>query len=224
MLQRTNSGAASRSRSGAVVSRPPGPLHVAITGGACAGKSTVLSYFAELGVPTFSADEVARELTRPGTSLAKAVAEAVGPGATLPDGALNRRFIARRIFEDDSLRRKVEALLHRPIMARLGDLSAQTPGDVHCFEIPLLIEAGLQGEFHRVILCRCGRREQMRRLVARWEGDERLARRILSAQISDAERRPHAHFVVMTNRPPEKVRKRVEAILANLRRTSRVHA
>lgn len=197
---------------------------MAITGGACTGKSTVLGHFAEFGIPTFSADVVARELTRAGSPLAEAVAEAVGPESTLPSGQLDRRFIARRIFEDVALRRKVESLLHRPILERLAELSAATRGDIHCFEIPLLVEAGLQDEFDRVILCRCGRREQLRRLVARWEGDESLARRILSAQLSDAERRPHAHFVVMTNRPPDKVRKRVEEILANLRRASRVHA
>ncbi|GMV35574.1 MAG: hypothetical protein AMXMBFR61_00820 [Fimbriimonadales bacterium] len=223
MLQRPNSGAASRSLSGTKTSEPRVPIRVAITGGACTGKSTVLGYFAELGVPTFSADDVARELTRAGSPLAKAVARAVGPGSSLPNGELDRRFIARRIFEDDALRHTLESLLHGPILARLEELSAQSAGGVHCFEIPLLVEAGVQGEFDRVILCRCGRDEQMRRLVERWEGDAVLARRILSAQLSDAERRPYADFVVTTNRPPEKVRKRVEAILANLRRTSRVH-
>ena len=219
-----SSGAASLPEGGAYVSERRRPLRIAITGGACTGKTTVLGHFAEFGAPTFSADQVARELIQPGTALARAVADVVGPGSVHPNGELDRRFIARRIFEDDLLRNRVESILHGPILARLEELSSQTPGDIHCFEIPLLVEAGVQDRFDRVILCRCGRREQLRRLTARWEGDERLARRILSAQLSDAARRPHAHFVVMTNRPPEKVRERVRAIFANLRRMSRVHA
>ena len=35
-------------------------MHLALTGGIGSGKSTVLNFFSQLGVPTFSADKKAR--------------------------------------------------------------------------------------------------------------------------------------------------------------------
>ena len=47
----------------------PRPPRIALTGGIASGKSTVSRLFGALGVPVIDADEVARDVVAPGTSL-----------------------------------------------------------------------------------------------------------------------------------------------------------
>jgi dephospho-CoA kinase len=191
---------------------------VAVTGGACTGKSTVLGHLESFGAVCFSADQFARDLTRPGSPLLLPLAAVAGRDVLAEDGSLVRRRLAQRIFADDALRRQVEAILHPPIMEAMRRASDADPHPIQCFEIPLLVESGLQELYDRVVLCRCGRAEQLRRLTERLAGNSALARRIIASQATDSERRPYADYVVMTNRPREAVKRRVERIFANLGR------
>ncbi len=192
-------------------------LRVAITGGAATGKSTILAYFGTLGAACFSADDFARTITSPGSPILKRLARLAGNDILSPNGSLRRKELAKRMFGDPQLRKVVESILHPAIQKAMEAASKADPRPIHCFEIPLLIESGTQNRYDSVILCRCGHQEQLRRLTERLVGDEALARRILDAQATDKARRPFADTVVMTNRPPGSVEKRVKTIFANLK-------
>lgn len=198
------------------------PHRAAITGGAASGKSTVLAMFAKLGADCFSADEISRDLTGPGSSFVERLAKIAGPKMQRKDGSLNRQELARILFGDTEVRRAVEAVLHPAVIKGLREAARQGSAPVQCFEIPLLVEAGLQDEYDTVILCRCGERERLRRLVQRLAGDKMLARRIVNTQAKDTERMPFADWVIRTDRPMEAVERRVSRIWAYLLKRSSV--
>ena len=51
---------------------------IGLTGGIASGKSTVLTYFKDKGIPYIDADIVAREVVEPGTEGLKAIVDAFG--------------------------------------------------------------------------------------------------------------------------------------------------
>ncbi len=178
-------------------------MRTAVTGGIAEGKSTVVAIMADLGLTIISADATAREcLDRP--EVAAEVAMALGLG--LP---LDRVHLRALVAEDHDARGELNRILHPLIRAEL----AKSAADI--FEIPLLIESSLQGDFDRVIVVTCGPEEQLRRLTAR-VGDEKLAKRLISLQIPTSAKEKFADAIIDTRMAPEALRGEVKKKLAEI--------
>src|SRR3972149_3353101 len=84
---------------------------VGLTGGIASGKSTFAAALRGLGAPVIDADSLARAAVAKGTpGLADGVA-AFGEGVLGPDGDLDRRRMAERIFSDPSARARLESIV-----------------------------------------------------------------------------------------------------------------
>ncbi len=104
------------------------------------------------------------------------------------------------VLTDDLPRRAVNAALHPRIVKGLKKNLADF------VEIPLLIEAALQGAFDAVWVVTCGPEDQRRRLVQR-TNNLALVERFLAIQLPTSSKVPFADVVVRTNAS----RKRVKA-------------
>lgn len=165
---------------------------LAITGGAAEGKTTVVSYLAELGYSTASSDVLARQVfdsDRVQSGLSDLLGE---------DGPITAETLRARIWDNSALRRAVNRLMHPLILERIENSRADV------IEVPLLIETCLQGYFERVWVVTCGLEEQRRRLVLRLR-DEDQADRIISTQLPSDVKCAFADVVVRTNRALEDV-------------------
>ena len=76
---------------------------IGLTGGIGSGKSTVSSYFKELGIPVFDADAVSRAAVRKGSDCLADIVAFFGPDCLLENGELNRPWVAQRVFGDPKL-------------------------------------------------------------------------------------------------------------------------
>ena len=86
---------------------------VGLTGSIAMGKSTVSAMFAELGVPTFDADDAVRDFYA--GEGAKAV-EAAFPGVVV-SGQVDRERLGARVLGDAEALQRLEGLVH-PAVAR----------------------------------------------------------------------------------------------------------
>ncbi len=114
---------------------------IAVTGTIGSGKTAVLGFFARAGIPTISADVVAREVVAPGTPGLRSLVEAFGADILTEDGALDRQRFAERVFGDELERRRLNGLTHPLIRTRIGELVKryrEQGADVVVLEIPLL--------------------------------------------------------------------------------------
>ena len=94
-------------------------------------------------------------------------------------------------------------------------------------EIPLLFEAGLEGEFDVVVLVDAPQRERRRRLEEDRGLDREEALRIMESQMSSEKTRPRADYVLENGGEVEDLEVRSLALLDLLRaraRRSRVGA
>lgn len=117
----------------------------AVTGGIGSGKSTVMRCLKELGYPTFSCDEIYRELCGEAEFLSALSARFHG---VVKAGVLDRAALARTVFSDASARRDLDAISHPRIMERLF---SRMEGPLSFAEVPLLFEGGYADKFDGVI-------------------------------------------------------------------------
>lgn len=86
---------------------------IAITGGIGSGKSKVANYLIEKGYPVYSADDRSKQLLLEDAIRLK-IMDLLGPNAYARDGKsylANKPYIASKIFSDDTLRKKMEAIM-----------------------------------------------------------------------------------------------------------------
>lgn len=173
------------------------PLLIALTGGIASGKSVVAEIFANLGVPVFDTDQIARDVVEPGTpTLAKLVAE-FGSDILDASGRLDRARMRTRVFSDPPQRRRLEAITHPAIREELATRSAQARGEYQIHVIPLLLESGRTHAYDRVLVVDTTEEEQLKRLLARDGSSLELARQILAAQASREARLDAADDVIV---------------------------
>ena len=161
-----------------------------ITGGLGCGKSTAGHLFESRGFRRLDSDVLMREniLTAPG--VLAALQARYGPAVLQPDGTVNRRALADRIFPHDVERIWLEELTH-PLLfdiwraelavgARLEGVGARLGGvgggALWAFEVPLLFEQRLENWFDFTVCVACSARQQIVRL------EQRGLNRVLAGQ------------------------------------------
>ncbi len=156
-------------------------FRIALTGGIATGKSVVAHALRAAGVPTVDADQLAREVVRPGTPGLAAVVGRFGQGVLLPDGHLDRPALGRVVFGDALARQELESLLHPLVRAGIEAFFALLPpGVAGVAEVPLLYETGWVTSFDKAVVTACRASTQRARLVLRdgltaAAADQRLA-------------------------------------------------
>jgi len=185
-----------------------------LTGGIASGKSTVSRMLRELGAPVLDADVIAREVVEPGTPGLAAVA-ARFPHVLTPDGRLDRAKLGTRVFADATERAALNAIVHplvgQAFLEKLQALEAQGVERV-VYDVPLLIENGLQAGMDGVVLVWIPRALQKARLMARDGLDEAAAEARLAAQLPLDEKRQHATWIVDNSGELASTRVQVEQV------------
>lgn len=179
-------------------------LRVGLTGGIGSGKSTAAAALASLGARVVDADAVAREVVEPGTPGLAAVAERFGSEVLRADGALDRASLGRLVFGDPAALRDLEAITHPAIWARTAELVAALPAEaVVVHDMPLIVEKGMAGEYHLVVVVGASEQVRVRRLVDQRGMTEADARARVAAQADDAARRAAADVWLDNEGPRE---------------------
>ena len=92
-------------------------LHIGITGGIGSGKTTVCKIFETLGIPVYYADDRAKALMTNDLRLVATLKNAFGNETYLPDGALNRSYLAAAVFGDTEKLAQLNAIVHPAVIA-----------------------------------------------------------------------------------------------------------
>ena len=201
-------GAAARSR----VARAS--LRIGLTGPIGCGKSIVAGWLGARGAVVIDADEVARQVSAPGRPAHDAVIAAFGDGVRLDGGRLDRAALARVVFADPEALRRLEAIVHPVVRARILEMIDEADGagaPAVVIEAIKLVEGGLAALCDETWLVTCASPVQRERVIARGASPEDADLRI-SAQAGLLERaRPIATRVLDTSGPLVDTRSRVAA-------------
>jgi dephospho-CoA kinase len=172
---------------------------VGLTGGIACGKSTLAGFLRERGVPVVDADEVARAVVAPGRDAHAEIVAAFGQGVVAPDGAIDRRALAARVFADPQTRKRLEAITHPRILeeSERRFRALEAAGErVVVYEAALLVETGRHMKMDALVVVSCAPEVQERRLVAQKGFSPEDARARIAAQRPLAEKEAVADVVV----------------------------
>jgi len=190
-------------------------LRVGLTGGLASGKSTVARQLAEAGFEVVDADLLVAALYRPGGAGSAAAAALFGDEVLAADGSLDKVATARRIFRDQEARQRLEAAIHPLVRRRFAEIADQCTGIV-VLEATKLIEAGYAPDFDLVVTVEAPEAERLRRAVDRGlSPDEAQAR--IEAQAEGPTRRGNAGWVIENDQGLGELRRRVDALIAEIR-------
>ncbi len=185
---------------------------IALTGGIASGKTTVSDRFAQHTIEIVDADQIARELVRPGQPLLETVVEAFGAGFLTVDGELDRARLRKMIFAEPGRRRELEDILHPAIHVETVHRIEAAESPYVIVAIPLLIETGCASRFSRILVIDVPADLQRKRLLQRDRVTEIDAARILDAQASRADRLRQADDVIRNTGSIEQLMEQVDRL------------
>ncbi len=196
---------------------PDPPFILGLTGSIAMGKSTVLAMFDQLGVPTFSADRIVHEhYAISGAAVAPVAARFP---AALKDGAIDRPALANLVLDDPAAMADLEAIVHplvREAQAVFIDKAARDGAPLVVLEIPLLFETGAQGRLDATAVVSAPASVQRARALKRAGMTEQSFAAIVDRQMSDAQKRNRADYVIDTGKSLPDTKNDVENLIASL--------
>lgn len=120
---------------------------VGLTGGIGSGKSTVASMLAARGAVIVDADQVVRDVQRPGSPVLTSLAERFGPEVIGSDGELDRAAVAAKAFGDPDALADLNKIVHPAVGAEMNRRVEELSHTDHVvvLDIPLLAERPREG-------------------------------------------------------------------------------
>lgn len=144
---------------------------VGLTGGVATGKSTVAAMFKRCGAVVIDADELARDVVKPGKPAWREIVRSFGNGLLNPDRTLNRQALGALVFRNKSKLRQLERIIHPRVAREQARLTRQAerndPEAVVVYDVPLLFETGIDKRVDKIIVVTADRETQIARLKKR---------------------------------------------------------
>ena len=193
---------------------PEGIRVVGLTGGIASGKSTVSAMLRGQGAQVIDADALAREVVAQGTPGLAEIAQR-WPEVIAPGGGLDRPKLAKIVFADAAQREDLNAIVHPRVQAALFErieALAKAGERLAIYDVPLLVENGLQAILDGVIVVSAPREQQLVRLLQRDGLSTGEAEARLAAQLPLSEKLKVATWVVDNGGSLEETRRQVDAL------------
>lgn len=173
---------------------------IGLTGGIATGKSTVSAIFRGKGAIVIDADVMARQAVAPGLPAWQAIKSLFGDGIIQHDGTIDRVRLGELVFNDASLRKQLEEIVH-PQVRTLMDLEVArlmktSPHALVIKDIPLMIETGMTDGLAEIIVVYVSPPIQLQRLMDRDGIDFKAAQARIDAQMPIDEKRDHGTIVI----------------------------
>ena len=183
-----------------------------LTGSIGMGKSTTAGFFREAGVPLHDSDAVVHRLY---DGEAVAAVEAAFPGVAV-DGRIDRTRLSGKLVGNPDAIKRLESIVHplvRAVTQRFIEEQAARGARVIVLDIPLLFETGGEKNVDAVVVVSAPAEVQRERVLKRPGMTAERLDALLARQMSDAEKRARAHFVVDSSRSFDSARAQVHGIL-----------
>lgn len=193
-----------------------------LTGGIASGKSTVAKILRELGAAVVDADQLSREVVAPGHEGWQEIVATFGNEVLQADQNLDRQKLRTIIFNNPAARKQLEAIIHPRVRAlaeqRIREHTA-AGSELIVYEVPLLFEGKIHEWLRPVILVACDLKIQRQRLQQRDSIDGEAAQKIIDAQMSLAEKRRLADYVIENDGDLADLESQVRAVVAKIQAT-----
>ena len=186
---------------------------VGLTGCIGAGKSLAASFFLEQGAYIIDADEICRQLVKPGKPAWKEIFDTFGSAYFNPDDSLKRKKLADLIFENNNKRIALEEILHPRVIVEekvmYHSYQKINPNAVVIIDATLLIESGNHKTTDRVIVIRSNDELQIQRVIKRSAESRENIKKRLEQQMPLEEKLKYADYILYNESDQKYLKKQV---------------
>ena len=195
---------------------------VALSGGIASGKSTIARRLAAHGAVHIDADLLAREAVEPGSPGLEMIVERFGSEVIASDGSLDRPALGRLVFDDPEALAALNDIVHPEVRKlakmRLATAEAADPDAVVVYDVPLLVEAGLQQQqWDLVVIAEAPAEVRTQRMIELRGMTAEEAKQRIANQVTDQERRAVADVIIDTGGTEAQTLKQADALWERLR-------
>jgi len=183
---------------------------IAITGNIASGKSTVEKILIDKGYHVFDTDKIAQDIL----SSSDEVKRAFSDFDILSDGKIDRQKLAKVVFADQKLMKKLENIIHPQVkneLLKIFDMDYETV----FISVPQLFEAGFETLFDLIIFVTADEDLRLKRLIQRNNLTEEEALTRIKSQLSDDIKVIKSDIVIENNSTKYDLEKAVNNLLQN---------
>ena len=170
---------------------------IALTGGICCGKSTVLKALENFGYRIYDVDNIAHEVSNE-KDIACRIKQEIS-ATVFCYNKIDRKKLAKIVFNDEDKRKKLNEIVHPRIIYKMLKIIEENKekSEITFIEVPLLYELNLQKYFDKVILIYVDRLTQIERIMLRDKKTKKEAINILNTQIDIEEKKKKTKYVLL---------------------------
>jgi dephospho-CoA kinase len=175
------------------------PIIIGLTGGIASGKSTATQVLRRKRIPVICADEIAHDVTRINQPAYKAIIKTFGKEILQKNKRLNRQRLAKIVFTDPKLKKKLEGIVHpavrKEIHAKIKELKEKGKRLI-ILDIPLLFESGWHKKCDYTICIAAPQNTQIERLIKHRKMTHKHALERIRSQMPLKDKMKLADFVI----------------------------
>jgi dephospho-CoA kinase len=172
------------------------PFKVGVTGGIGSGKTTVVNYFKEFGVPTYIADHEAKRLMQNDENLINVIQHTFGKQSYNKDGVLNKTFIANQVFQDTEKLKKLNNIVHPAVRKDFQNWYSIQKSPYVIYESALIFEHEQQDVFDIIILVKAPVKIRISRIKKRSHWSEKDIQNRMDKQMDDNLKQNKVKYII----------------------------
>ncbi|MBQ6784046.1 MAG: dephospho-CoA kinase [Acholeplasmatales bacterium] len=169
---------------------------IGVTGGIASGKSNVCNIIEQDGYPVIDCDKITAELSVQGGLLYNVIVKEFGEDFLLDNGDLDRKKLAKKIFNDSKSKELLDKITHPIIYEEVKKRLDKISDGLVFLEAPLLYESKFDSICDKIICVFLQKRLQVQRLMDREGIDEDYALAKIHSQMDLYMKKSLADFVI----------------------------
>jgi dephospho-CoA kinase len=168
---------------------------VGITGNIASGKSEVSKYLKSLGFVVIDTDVITSLIYLHDDDFKEKMIKLFGKKILRADDSIDKRKVAKIVFDDPDEMKKLSKLIHPLIKKELKKVLEPLDGYIFV-EAPVLFEAGFEDMFDQILMISVSYQEQLKRLMKRPNMSQQEALKIIEAQMPQSLKEKKSDYVI----------------------------
>jgi dephospho-CoA kinase len=190
---------------------------IGVTGGIGSGKSTVSSFLKEMGAVVIDADLLSHKVTKAGNPAHRKIVEVFGQKILDSSKEINRKKIAEIVFNDKSLLKKLENIVHaevtKCIRKTLTELKKQGYKGLVVLDVPIPVKNGFLDTVDTVWVVWSPEETRIKRVMKRSGLSREEAVKRINSQFSQDEYIRLADVVIYNDQSLEELKSKVKNLV-----------
>ncbi len=194
-------------------------IWIGLTGGLATGKSTVADILRKKSIAVIDADRIAHQVLQDNHQVKDKIRQLFGDQVFDSDGFVQRSQLAKLVFGRPDLLLQLEQLIHPQVQKIVGieKKKCLDRGDSVCFyDVPLLFEKNLQGQFDKVVCVVCSLALQKQRMKSRNHWSDAEIDHRLKAQLPLDQKAKLSDFVIDNSGTLQQLEQQVQKMLQSV--------